>query len=379
MLQETHTREAVPFTVRTADGDTIDLTYSSPRPAEGHDEQAVLESLPWFEPGKPLRNFMLHETDFYDEVEQIWGQRWGAEGIGTLREVLVSRPSENEIRPEYAKEWQYYYSSAGGNADLGRLRAQFDEYYETLAGHGVRVNYLEAPVPAIGAYGYIKNLVTLAGAGLCVRGGVIMHRYGLGSWQRGREVIWAKALAALQVPVYLTVHGRGICEPGAGRWLDAKTFVFNESVVANEEGLRQVEFVLSNLGIELLVTHSPGWYDSIGNGSTGTSHMDMVCLVPDRGVIVLAPHLVNYGFVRWLKERAWTIVEVPVEEYWDLAVNGVTLAPGKVVINRGSPRVVEQLENLGIEVFQVDFSESQKFAIAGLHCATLELVRDQAD
>jgi N-dimethylarginine dimethylaminohydrolase len=379
MLQETRTREAVPFTVRTADGDTIDLTYSSPRPADGHDEQAVLDSLPWFEAGKPLRNYMLHETDFYDEVEQIWGQRWGAEGIGTLREVLVSRPSENEIRPEYAKEWQYYYSSAGGVADLGKLRAQFDEYYETLAGHGVRVNYLEAPVPAIGAYGYIKNLVTLAGAGLCVRGGVIMHRYGLGSWQRGREVIWAKALAALQVPVYLTVHGRGICEPGAGRWLDAKTFVFNESVVANEEGLRQIEFVLSNLGIELVVTHSPGWYDSIGNGSIGTSHMDMVCLVPDRGVIVLAPHLVNYGFVRWLKERDWTIVEVPAEEYWDLAVNGVTLAPGKVVINRGSPRVVEQLEDLGIEVLQVDFSESQKFAIAGLHCATLELVRDQTD
>jgi hypothetical protein len=29
------------------------------------------------------------------------------------------------------------------------------------------------------------------------------------------------------------------------------------------------------------------------------------------------------------------------------------------------------------EVIQVDFSESHKFAIAGLHCATLELVRDQ--
>ena len=123
----------------------------------------MLESLPWFESGKPLRNYMLHETDFYDEVEQIWGRRWGAEGIGTLREVLVSRPTENEIRPEYAKEWQYYYSSAAGTADLGKLQAQFDEYYDVLAGHGVRVNYLEAPVPAIGAYGYIKNLVTLAG------------------------------------------------------------------------------------------------------------------------------------------------------------------------------------------------------------------------
>jgi hypothetical protein len=187
---EQSARELVPFRVRTADGREVELEYSSPRPAEGHDEQAVLETLPWFEPGKPLRNYMLHVTDFYDEVEQVWGRRWGAEGIGTLREVLVSRPSENEVRPEYAEEWQHYYSSAAGNADLGRLQAQFDEYYQALADNGVCVNYIEPPVPAIGAYGWIKNLVTLAGGGLVAHGGAIVHRYGLGSWQKGREVIW---------------------------------------------------------------------------------------------------------------------------------------------------------------------------------------------
>jgi N-dimethylarginine dimethylaminohydrolase len=374
---ETGQRESVPFRVVTSSGEAIELDYSAPRRADEHDEMAVLEELPWFEPGKPLRNWMLHETDFYDEVEAIWGQRWGAEGIGTLREVLVSRPSENEIRPEYAKEWQYYYSSAAGNADLGKLQYQYDQYYDLLAENGVRVNYLEPPVPAIGAYGYIKNLVTLAGAGLVVRGGAVMHRYGLGSWQRGREVIWTKALAALQVPIYLTIHGTGICEPGAGRWLDSKTFVFNESVVANEEGLRQLQFVLDNLGIELVTTHSPGWVDTTGHGNIGTSHADMIVMVPDIGVAVLAPHLVNYGFVRYLKRRDVRIIEIPVEEYWDLAANAVTLAPGKVIMNEGSPTVVEALEKQGIEVIQVDFSESHKFAIAGLHCATLELVRDQ--
>jgi N-dimethylarginine dimethylaminohydrolase len=373
------TREAVPFRIRTAEGTTRELSYSSPRPAEHHDEREVLESLPWFESGKPLRNFMLHESDFYDEVEQIWGRPWGAEGIGTLREVLVSRPTENEIRPEYAEEWQYYYSSAAGNADLGRLQAQFDEYYAVLAENGVRVNYIEPPVPAIGAYGWIKNLVTLAGGGLVVHGGAILHRYGLGSWQKGREVIWEQTLAALQVPIYLTIHGRGVCEPGAGRWLDSKTFAFNESVVANEEGLRQLEFVLSNLGIELIVAHSPGWYDSTGQGNIGTSHMDMVMMTVDERTCLLAPHLVNYGFVRELLKRDFRIIEVPVEEYWDLAINGVTLAPGKVVMNAGSPTVVKELERHDVEVIQVDFSESHKFAIAGLHCATLELVRDQAE
>src|SRR5205085_2452351 len=169
-------REAVPFRVRTADGETVELSYSSPRSAASHDEREVLETLPWFEPGKPLRNYMLHETDFYDEVEQIWGRPWGSEGIGRLREVLVSRPTENEVRPEYAEEWQYYYSSASGNADLGRLQAQFDEYYEVLADNGVRVNYIGPPVPAIGAYGWSKHLVTLAGGRLVVTGRAYVPR-----------------------------------------------------------------------------------------------------------------------------------------------------------------------------------------------------------
>jgi N-dimethylarginine dimethylaminohydrolase len=373
----TSVREAVPFRVIDADGRMTELTYSSPRPADEHDETAVVEQLPWFDPGQPLRNWALHETDFYDEVEQVWGRRWGAEGLGKLREVLVSRPTENETRPEYAAEWQYYYSTAAGNADLGRLQAQFDEYYQVLRDNGVRVNYIEPPVPAIGAYGYLKNLVTLAGGGLVAHGGAIIHRMGLGSWQRGREVIWSKTLATLGVPIYLTIHGRGIGEPGAGRWLDSKTFVFNNSVVANEEGLRQIEFTLGGLGIELVTTYSPGWVGTTGHGNVGTTHADMFLMVPDIGVAVLAPHLVDYAFIRYLKRRDIKIIEVPVEEYWDLAVNGVTLEPGKVVMNAGAPSTVTALENEGVEVIQVDFSESHKFAIAGLHCATLELVRDQ--
>jgi N-dimethylarginine dimethylaminohydrolase len=46
-------------------------------------------------------------------------------------------------------------------------------------------------------------------------------------------------------------------------------------------------------------------------------------------------------------------------------------------MNAGAPSTVKALEQAGVEVIQVDFSESHKFAIAGLHCATMELVRDQ--
>ena len=52
---EGRVREAVPFRLRTADGRRVEFEYSSPRPAEAHDERALLRTLPWFEPGKPLR------------------------------------------------------------------------------------------------------------------------------------------------------------------------------------------------------------------------------------------------------------------------------------------------------------------------------------
>lgn len=103
----------------------------------------------------------------------------------------------------------------------------------------------------------------------------------------------------------------------------------------------------------------------------------MFLMVPDTGIAVLAPHLVDCGFVRYLNRRGVKVIEVPVEEYWDLAVNAVTLEPGKVVMNAGAPSTVKALEREGVEVIQVDLSESHRFAIAGLHRATLELVRDQ--
>ena len=124
-------------------------------------------------------------------------------------------------------------------------------------------------------------------------------------------------------------------------------------------------------------SHSPGWVDTISNGNVGTYHTDMLTMVPDSGICVLYPDLVNYGFIRYLKQRKIKIIEVPPEEYWELAVNAVTLASGKIVMNAGSKNTVRALEKEGVDVIQVDFSESHKFAIAGLHCATLELLRDQ--
>ena len=121
-------KERKKFRVIDADGTVVESYYDAPVKEEEHDEMATLERLPWFERGKPLKNWILHETNFYDEVDKIWGNKWGAEGLGKLREVLVSKPTENEVRKEYGEEPQYYYSMApsGETANMSKLQDQYD-------------------------------------------------------------------------------------------------------------------------------------------------------------------------------------------------------------------------------------------------------------
>jgi len=55
---------------------------------EGELVDYPLTNYPDYEPGHPPRSERLEKIGFLDEVEKIWGSRWGGSaGIGRLREV----------------------------------------------------------------------------------------------------------------------------------------------------------------------------------------------------------------------------------------------------------------------------------------------------
>ena len=210
MSSDVSTREQVPFRLRTADGDTVELTYSSPRAA----------SRPRREAGRSrrsrgsrrasrCRNWMLHEIDFVRRGRADLGAPAGARrGSVALREVArLAADRERDARRVragvavlllVARRERRPRAPAGAVRRVLRGARAATACASTTSRRRCRRS---AP------YGYLKNLVTLAGGGLVVRGGAIVHRMGLGSWQRGREVIWSKVLTALQVPIYLTIHG----------------------------------------------------------------------------------------------------------------------------------------------------------------------------
>lgn len=58
-------------------------------------------------------------------------------------------------------------------------------------------------------------------------------------------------------------------------------------------------------------------------------------------------------------------------------MNLLCLSPGRVLMAEGSPRTAERLDKAGIEVITTPYDELHKNG-GGIHCSTMELVRERA-
>ena len=64
----------------------------------------VLTRFPFYEEGKVPQYQKYHaKVSYLDELQLIWGKRWGAQGIGRLREVAMVRPTQTEVKKLYER------------------------------------------------------------------------------------------------------------------------------------------------------------------------------------------------------------------------------------------------------------------------------------
>lgn len=334
-----------------------------------------LSKLPWFEPGKPCQTEIFHERDFAAEQEAMWG-RWGAQGIGRLRKVMLTPPSECEVRPVFAEEPAYYRMYQRRLPDLRILERQFEQYVAALKGEGVEVLMLDPPAlaDAVGPYGF-QRIFTTPSEVLVTSAGAIIPRMASSGYLAGREKRWAQYLMSMGCPILFSIHGKGVGEIGAGAWLDDRHYVYAEGVTANREGLRQLQWVLESIGVELYVAHSPGYVDLWDFPAGGVSHLDMMLGVADLGLAIVYPAMLNWATIRYLRELKFRLIEVPPEEYVQYGCNILTLAPGKVVIPAAAKQTIAALRREGVECLDLDLSQSST-GLGGPHCVTCQLLRD---
>jgi N-dimethylarginine dimethylaminohydrolase len=342
-----------------------------------------LETVPGYVPGEPPSIDTWHNIDYLEIYPRIWGREFGANGIGKLREVALTRITEYERFPLWDQDPAYFPRMGLGYAELdtGKMRDQSQQYQAALESAGVVVHRVAFPDPPVGAFGPMRA-TWATNELLVVRGGSILEKIAVSPFGTGRcEYLALWAFSQLGIPPIGAITGRGVAEAGPCFWLAEDVFVAARGVAFNDEGLSQLlPVVQRSSGIDpqdwtALVIDCPGpWYF---DPHTGVSHHpDMVLGPLDVDKVIAYPPGLDFRTWTWLKRRGYKIVEVSRDEQIRFAPANVTiLEPGRVIMHAEATAAVAAVRKLGVEVIEVPYSEFLRSG-GGLHCSTLRLWRE---
>jgi len=345
---------------------------------ETNEERTIsdpLSAFPFYEKNRPPRYYEYHsEVDYLDEIERIWGKKWGAQGIGRLREVAVVRPTEAEVDPLFEKD-PTFFNFDGNSPSLDKMQKQHEEMVRVYRENGIKVTYLTYSERPRSAYGVMKRAISAA-AGFVVRGGAIIPREATQYW-RGRSRYITEFLVDMGCPILYTVHGKGVCEVGAFTRMADDFIIASLSTDCNMEGFRQVRPILERSGYRYVhLAYSPGPLDIFYEEQVGWMHSDMWIGAVDIDLAMIYPPFCDYETIRKLKELKYTLIEVPKDEQLRLfPCNFVTLAPRKIMMISSAKQSAASLRHQGVDVIEVPYEEVLKYG-GGLRCTTMQLVRD---
>ncbi|MBW2341774.1 MAG: hypothetical protein JRF50_15760, partial [Deltaproteobacteria bacterium] len=197
-----------------------------------------VEDIPFYEPGKPPRADLWHRVDYLDEYDLTYGKKWGASGIGKLREIAVIRPTEQDLHIFEKQDPVFMRRPVQANLEV--WQKEHDEMVKIFRENGVTVHYIEYPKPAIGPLGPIRG--QWAGRECFIAwGGAIVTRYGCWNpMNKGRERVLNEWLVKQGCPTLLTIIGKGVAECSCFVPIADDAIVVGRGLAYNAEGIEQV-------------------------------------------------------------------------------------------------------------------------------------------
>jgi len=289
------------------------------------------------------------------------GAVWTGYGVGAewtrLRAVLLHRPGEELAASADPRGVQML-----APLDLKRAQAQHDGIAEAYRKAGVEVHHVapaEAPPP---------NQMFCADLMFMTPGGVVLARPA-STVRAGEERRVAARLAALGVPILMTMQGTATFEGADAMWLDARTVLVGRGLRTNDAGIRQLAQCLAEQGAAAVAVDLP----------YGTMHLMGMLRVADKDLAIAWPRRTPHAAVAALRERGFAVAFLPDQEeaQANRALNFVTLGPRRILMVGGNPATQAFYEHLGIAVTAVPTDELAK-AAGAIGCLTGVLARDSA-
>lgn len=277
---------------------------------------------------------------------------------GTLRRVAMryagdfTRDLEGlGVHPVLARQkttstWEPY--------DAALVRAQQDTLIHLLRSRGTEVVLL-GPAPGCSSQHYPRDLAFV------IDDVLFMAR--LNSTHRLPE---AAALTALTAAVPAVVQlPDGTIEGGDVMLHDGAVLV-GLSEETSTAGVGALRASLGALGIDREVV-------PVRFAAPGIVHLDDHFNIVAPRTALIHRAVFPRDQVRWFEQR-FDLIDVTDDEALAVQANVLAIAPGAVVIARGSDRIARASASRRIEVLTVDFSEVTKVP-GSLRCSTLPLLR----
>jgi len=288
-------------------------------------------------------------TSLREEMGSIWGT-WGVSSEwAPLRAVLLHCPGKEVEGLEDADA-----ALMLGTISPGQMREEHHALQAFYREAGVEMYLVEPEAEAPPNLMFCRDLffMTPEGAVLARPAGVA---------RAGEERLVQARLAALGVPILLSVHGRGTFEGADALWVDEGTVLLATGLRTNPAGAGQVEGLLREMGVEVAQVDLP----------YGAMHLLGVLNLAGPDLAFAWPGRVPHRAVEVLRSRGYRVLFLPDEEEArdGMALNFVTLEPYRVLMPAGCPRTRAFYQAAGLTCHELEIGHLRR-AAGGMGCLT---------
>lgn len=277
---------------------------------------------------------------------------------GTLRRVAMRYASDvspnvdgPDIHPVLARQQA---TSTWAPYCPAEVRTQQDALINLLREHGTDVTILPE-APGCSTQHYPRDI-----------GFVIDDVFFTARLNSAHRLPETDALAHLAPAVPHPAHLAAGTIEGGDVMLDSGCVLVGLSEESSLQGADALRAALAEHGIDRDVV-------PVRFASDGIVHLDDHFNIVAPGTALIHRTAFPPEQIRWFDKR-FDLVDVTDEEALAVQVNVLAIAPGVVLVAKGSDRIAGELSARGIEVLTVDYSEVTRIP-GSLRCTTLPLLR----
>jgi N-dimethylarginine dimethylaminohydrolase len=281
---------------------------------------------------------------------------WGVDSEhGRLLDVLVCPPDNFRWLPTSAISRATLETGRRFDGDLARRQhaAMVAAYQEA----GVRVHFLE-PDAVLPYQVFARDSSAMTPSGAVI---TQLHQW----WRRGEYEAAIRFYRDSDMPIRGMITA-GALEGGDVMILEPGCAVIGASEARTQEpAARQLAGWLAEDGWEVRVEPIPERF----------VHIDVLLAVLADRLAAVCTDVLSAGFVAWLRDRGFELIEVPAADAFHLGANAISLGDQRVLSIAGADSLNEAMRARGLTVYELDLS---MFTLGGggAHCLAQALRRE---